>query len=114
MENGLYIISTPIGNLGDITKRAVDTLKNLDILLVEDTRVSGKLLKNFDIDAKMISFNEYSEKTKTHAVAAAPTTYRGADRNASALTGATRAILPAVIRSSVYRKWLYARIEKKK
>src|SRR3989344_3969356 len=68
MENGLYIISTPIGNLGDITKRAIDTLRNLDILLVEDTRVSGKLLKNFDIEAKMISFNEYSEKTKTASI----------------------------------------------
>ena len=68
MEKGLYIISTPIGNLGDITKRAVGTLKNLDILLVEDTRISGKLLKNFDIDTKMISFNEYSEKTKTDSI----------------------------------------------
>lgn len=68
MENGLYIISTPIGNLGDITKRAIDTLKNLDILLVEDTRVSGKLLKNFEIDVKMVSFNEYSEKTKTNSI----------------------------------------------
>ena len=68
MENGLYIISTPIGNLGDITKRAVDILKNLDILLVEDTRVTGKLLKNFDINIKMISFNEYSEKTKTNLI----------------------------------------------
>lgn len=68
MQGTLYVISTPIGNLGDITKRAVDTLKNLDILLVEDTRVSGKLLKNFNIDLKMISFNEYSEKTKTASV----------------------------------------------
>lgn len=68
MQGILYVISTPIGNLGDITKRAVETLKNLDILLVEDTRVSGKLLKNFDIDAKMVSFNEYSEKTKTASV----------------------------------------------
>jgi len=68
MEKGLYIISTPIGNLGDITKRAIDTLKNLDILLVEDTRVSGRLLKNFDIDVTMISFNEYSEKTKTNLI----------------------------------------------
>src|SRR3990172_5278176 len=68
MEKGLYIISTPIENLGDITKRAVDTLKNLDILLVEDTRVSGKLLKNFDINVKMISFNEYTEKSKTDLI----------------------------------------------
>src|SRR3989338_7928240 len=68
MQGILYVISTPIGNLGDITKRAVDTLKNLDILLVEDTRVSGKLLKNFDIEAKMVSFNEHSEKTKTASI----------------------------------------------
>src|SRR3989338_4502504 len=68
MQGILYVISTPIGNLGDITKRAIDTLRNLDILLVEDTRVSGKLLKNFDIEAKMVSFNEYSEKTKTASI----------------------------------------------
>ena len=68
MQGTLYVISTPIGNLGDITKRAVETLKNLDILLVEDTRVSGRLLKNFDIDVKMTSFNEYSEKTKTASI----------------------------------------------
>ena len=68
MQGILYVISTPIGNLGDITKRAVDTLKNLDILLVEDTRVSGKLLKNFDIGVKMISFNEYTEKSKTDSI----------------------------------------------
>ena len=68
MQGTLYIISTPIGNLDDISKRAIETLRNLDILLVEDTRVSGKLLKNFDIDAKMVSFNEYSEKTKTDSI----------------------------------------------
>src|SRR3990167_2391190 len=68
MQGTLYVISTPIGNLGDITKRAGETLKNLDILLVEDTRVSGRLLKNFDIDVKMTSFNEYSEKTKTASI----------------------------------------------
>src|SRR3972149_1948490 len=68
MQGILYVISTPIGNLGDITKRAIETLNNLDILLVEDTRVSGKLLKNFDVDVKMISFNEYSEKTKTDSI----------------------------------------------
>ncbi|HLA03838.1 MAG TPA: 16S rRNA (cytidine(1402)-2'-O)-methyltransferase [Patescibacteria group bacterium] len=68
MQGILYVISTPIGNLGDITKRAIETLKNLDILLVEDTRVSGKLLKNFDINVKMVSFNEYSEKTKTDLI----------------------------------------------
>ncbi|KKR54841.1 MAG: Ribosomal RNA small subunit methyltransferase I [Candidatus Curtissbacteria bacterium GW2011_GWA1_40_24] len=68
MQGILYVISTPIGNLGDITKRAVETLENLDILLVEDTRVSGKLLKNFDIEARMVSFNEYSEKTKTASI----------------------------------------------
>ena len=68
MEGVLYIISTPIGNLGDISTRAVDTLKNLDVLLVEDTRVTGKLLKNYDIETKMISFNDYSEKTKTASV----------------------------------------------
>src|SRR3990167_3222861 len=68
MQGILYVISTPIGNLGDITKRAIDTLETLDLLLVEDTRVSGRLLKHFDINVKMVSFNEYTEKTKTDSI----------------------------------------------
>lgn len=64
----MYIISTPIGNLDDISYRAVETLKNLDLLLAEDTRVTGKLLKKLNVSVKMVSFNEYSEKTKTASI----------------------------------------------
>lgn len=60
----LYIVSTPIGNLKDITIRAVETLKLVDYILCEDSRVSGKLLHEYNIEKKMISFNEFNEKSK--------------------------------------------------
>lgn len=61
----LYIIATPIGNLDDITYRAIDTFKKVDYVLCEDTRVTGKLLKKYNIDNRMISFNEHNENTKS-------------------------------------------------
>ena len=57
----LYIVSTPIGNMSDMTFRAVEILKSVDFILAEDTRVSGKLLKNYDIKTKMISYNSHSK-----------------------------------------------------
>jgi len=60
----LYVVATPIGNLEDITLRAISTLKNADFILSEDTRVTGKLLHHFEIDTPMISFHEYSEDSK--------------------------------------------------
>ncbi len=57
----LYLIPTPIGNFDDITIRALNTIKNVDILLCEDTRTSGILLKHFDIKKKTISCHEYNE-----------------------------------------------------
>ncbi|MBL7047409.1 MAG: 16S rRNA (cytidine(1402)-2'-O)-methyltransferase [Candidatus Marinimicrobia bacterium] len=57
----LYIVATPIGNLKDITLRALDVLKNVDVILAEDTRRTGKLLKHYDISAKMYSYYEQNE-----------------------------------------------------
>jgi len=57
----LYLIPTPIGNMEDITMRALNTLKLVDVLFCEDTRVTGQLLKYFDISKKLISSHEYNE-----------------------------------------------------
>lgn len=57
----LYIIPTPIGNLDDMTFRAVHTLKEVDLILAEDTRTSGKLMKHFSIETNMRSFHAFNE-----------------------------------------------------
>lgn len=56
----LYLVPTPIGNLQDMTFRAVDTLKNVDIICAEDTRNTGLLLKHFEIATKQVSFHEHN------------------------------------------------------
>ena len=63
--NTLYIVSTPIGNLDDITLRAVKVLSNSDIVLCEDTRHSIKLLNNLKIKKKLISYHKFNEKKQT-------------------------------------------------
>jgi 16S rRNA (cytidine1402-2'-O)-methyltransferase len=60
----LFIVSTPIGNLEDITYRAVETLKNIDLILAEDTRHSAKLISHFQISKKLIAFHDHNEKSQ--------------------------------------------------
>lgn len=62
-KNGLYIVSTPIGNLGDITLRALEVLKKSDFILCEDTRVSKKLLSHYNINNNLISNHKFNEKS---------------------------------------------------
>ena len=59
---GLYIVSTPIGNLLDISQRAIETLRKSDFILCEDTRVSKILLNKFDIKSNLISYHKFNEK----------------------------------------------------
>lgn len=58
----LYLVPTPIGNLEDMTFRAINTLKEVDIILAEDTRQTGKLLNHFDIETRMLSFHDHSKR----------------------------------------------------
>ena len=61
-KGSLYIVATPIGNMGDITERALQTLKNVDVIAVEDTRRSGQLLHHFEISTSMIAVHEHNER----------------------------------------------------
>jgi 16S rRNA (cytidine1402-2'-O)-methyltransferase len=65
MSGKLYIVATPIGNLGDISMRAVDTLKSVDLILAEDTRHSKKLFAHYEIGTSLRAFHEHNEKDKT-------------------------------------------------
>jgi 16S rRNA (cytidine1402-2'-O)-methyltransferase len=67
---GLYVVATPIGNLGDITLRALDTLRGVDRVAAEDTRVSGQLLAHFDISRPLVSIREHNECEAAQKVAA--------------------------------------------
>ena len=62
LKPGLYCVSTPIGNMGDLSLRALETLKNSELILCEDTRVSKKLLDKYKITKKLISNHKFNEK----------------------------------------------------
>ena len=64
MSNKIYIISTPIGNLKDITLRALELIEQVDFVLCEDTRVTSRLLNHFNLKKELISFNAFSETKK--------------------------------------------------
>ena len=60
----LYLVATPIGNLGDMTPRAIETLKNADAILAEDTRVTRKLCNYFEIETPLMRFDENTSQRK--------------------------------------------------
>ena len=64
----LFIVPTPIGNLGDITFRAIDTLKSVDLILAEDTRISLKLLKHYNIENTVESYHMHNEHKKLMSI----------------------------------------------
>lgn len=64
----LYLVSTPIGNLGDITFRATEILKSVDLILAEDTRQTGKLIQKYEIGTKLVSFHEHASDEKINWV----------------------------------------------
>lgn len=70
MSGTLYVVGTPIGNLGDITYRAVETLSTVDFICAEDTRVTLKLLNHFDIKKPLVSCHEHTSKQITESIAA--------------------------------------------
>ncbi|MDG2079576.1 MAG: 16S rRNA (cytidine(1402)-2'-O)-methyltransferase, partial [Pseudomonadales bacterium] len=61
LEAALYVVSTPIGNLADMTHRAVQVLQGADLIAAEDTRHSGQLLQHFDIDTPMAAYHDHSD-----------------------------------------------------
>ena len=70
MSGMLYLCATPIGNLGDMTPRVIETLRQVDVIAAEDTRNSIKLLNHFEIDTPMTSYHEYNKVEKAYQLIA--------------------------------------------
>lgn len=68
MSGKLYVVGTPIGNLGDMSPRAVETLEKVDFIAAEDTRVTVKLLNHFDIKKEMLSYYEHNKNQKGNLI----------------------------------------------
>jgi 16S rRNA (cytidine1402-2'-O)-methyltransferase len=68
MRGALYVVATPIGNLSDISPRALEVLANADEILCEDTRTSSVLLRHFGVQRKLSALHDFNEKTKTQAI----------------------------------------------
>ena len=68
MDAALYIVGTPIGNLGDITLRAIDTLKSASLIMAEDTRQTHKLLERYEIRTPMLSCHKFNEASRVETV----------------------------------------------
>ena len=64
----LYVVATPIGNLGDMTPRAIETLKSVDLIAAEDTRVTRALLNHFGIDTPCISNHQHNEEHRASSL----------------------------------------------
>lgn len=65
MEHALYVVATPIGNPDDITLRAINVLKNVDVVICEEYKNGSRLLKRYQISNKLLELNEHNEKTET-------------------------------------------------
>ena len=70
MSGTLYLVATPIGNLGDLSPRGVQTLQEADFIAAEDTRVSMKLLNHFDIKKPLVSYHEHNRAAAGQAILA--------------------------------------------
>src|SRR5919112_856380 len=70
LASGLHIVATPIGNLGDLSPRAADTLRRADLVLAEDTRVTGKLLGHIGAKVRMRRYDDHTSETERERIVA--------------------------------------------